>query len=57
MVHDITSDEGWFHAEVEPGGTHTWQPTQPGTYQYYCSLDRNIEGVIVVSPSGPVAPD
>lgn len=54
--HDITSDEGWFSGKVDPGGTFAWQPNQPGTYRYYCDIHKNIQGVIIASPGGPVAP-
>jgi nitrite reductase (NO-forming)/hydroxylamine reductase len=57
VAHTVTSNEGWFNADVEPGGTFTWQPDQPGVYQYHCEHHNNIEGVIVVSAGGAVAPD
>jgi nitrite reductase (NO-forming)/hydroxylamine reductase len=56
-THTVTSDDGWFHGEVEPGGAFTWQPEEPGIYQYHCDHHGNIEGVIVVSPGGAVAPE
>jgi nitrite reductase (NO-forming)/hydroxylamine reductase len=55
VVHTLTSEEGWFDAEVEPGGTFTWQPDQPGIYQYHCRFHDNIEGVLAVSAGGAVA--
>jgi nitrite reductase (NO-forming)/hydroxylamine reductase len=56
IAHTVTSDEGWFHADVEPGGTFTWQPTKAGIFQYHCEHHENIEGAIVVSEGGAVAP-
>lgn len=56
VIHTVTSNEGWFHAEVKPGETFNWQPTQPGIYQYHCEIHNNIEGVIVVPEGGAVAP-
>ncbi len=57
VTHDVISDEGWFEAEVEPAGTFAWQATESGIYQYHCGRHNNIQGVIVVSPGGAVAPE
>jgi plastocyanin len=47
VTYMVTSNDGWFHGEVEPGGTFSWQPTKPGVYRYHCESHDNIEGVIV----------
>jgi plastocyanin/DNA-binding beta-propeller fold protein YncE len=57
VVHTVTSDDGWFDAHVEPGESFTWQADEPGVYQYHCDNHANVEGVIVVSAAGAVAPE
>lgn len=57
VPHTVSSNDGWFHAEVEAGGSYSWQPEAPGVYQYHCELHGNIEGVIVVTAGGAVAPE
>ncbi len=57
VVHNLTSNEGWFETNVEPGDSFTWQPDQPGIYQYHCNIHNNIQGVIVVLEGGAVAAD
>lgn len=53
--HTITSDNGWFRADVPAGGTYSFTFDQPGTFTYHCEHHKNIEGVIVVVPSAAVA--
>jgi nitrite reductase (NO-forming)/hydroxylamine reductase len=57
VPHDIISDDGWFEATVEPGESFQWQPTEPGIYQYHCGRHETVQGVIVVSAGGAVAPE
>lgn len=57
VLHNITSNEGWFQSDVERGGTFTWQPNTPGTYQYHCNIHQNIQGTIVVLEGGAIAAD
>ena len=56
VTHTVTSNQGWFNQQVEPGGTFSWQPTRTGIYRYHCEIHDNIQGTIVVSPGGAVAP-
>jgi plastocyanin len=39
MFHSVTSDEGWFDADVQPGEAFSWQPTEPGIYPYHTIAD------------------
>lgn len=55
VTHNLKSDEGWFEADVEPGGTFTWQPDQPGVYPYHCEHHEKTQGVIIVLSGGAVA--
>jgi nitrite reductase (NO-forming)/hydroxylamine reductase len=57
VVHTVTSDEGWFDAEVDPGASFSWQPAEPGVFQYHCRFHDNIQGALVVSSGGAVAPE
>lgn len=57
VVHNLWSNEGGFDAEVEPGETFTWQPTRDGIYRYHCRRHDSVQGVIIVSPGGAVAPN
>lgn len=57
VVHNLTSDEGWFDADVEPGETFTWKVDSAGVYKYQCSLHDNIQGTIVALEGGAVAAD
>ena len=54
-VHTITSDDGWFNGEVQPGETFEWQFTEPGTYPYHDEMDDSIQGRIIVVSSAAVA--
>ena len=53
--HTVTSDDGWFDAEVPPGESFTWQFDEPGIYPYHCEIHDNIQGRIIVVPSAAVA--
>ena len=55
MTHNLTSVDGWFEGDVEPGGTFTWQAEEPGIYPYHCSIHDHTQGVIIVVPGGAVA--
>jgi nitrite reductase (NO-forming)/hydroxylamine reductase len=57
MTHNLTSPDGWFEGDVEPGGTFTWQAEEPGIYPYHCSIHEHTQGVIIVVPGGAVAAD
>lgn len=54
-THNLTSAEGWFEANVEPGGSFTWQPEEPGVYPYNCTIHDEVQGAIVVLEGGAVA--
>ena len=56
VLHNITSRDGWFNADVQPGESFAWQPETPGIYRYFCRLHENIQGTIVVGPGGAIAP-
>jgi nitrite reductase (NO-forming)/hydroxylamine reductase len=57
VAHTVHSHEGWFESgTLEPGDTFVWQPDQPGTFRYNCTLHPGMEGVIIVLPGGAVAP-
>jgi nitrite reductase (NO-forming)/hydroxylamine reductase len=57
VAHTVHSHEGWFESgTLEPGDTFVWQPDQPGTFRYNCTLHAGMEGVIIVLPGGAVAP-
>lgn len=56
VLHNITSRDGWFNADVLPGESFTWQAETPGIYRYFCRVHENIQGTIVVGPGGAVAP-
>ncbi len=55
VPHTVTSDDGWFNAEVAPGESFTWQFDEPGIYAYHCEIHDNIAGRIVVLASAAVA--
>ncbi|MGD2057943.1 MAG: cytochrome D1 domain-containing protein [Anaerolineales bacterium] len=55
VVHNITSETGWFQADVEPGGTFTWQPSEPGVFTYHCETHDEVQGAVVVVQGGAVA--
>ncbi len=56
-AHTVTSKDGWFDSgNIEPGDSFVWQPDQPGTFQYRCSIHPDMEAVIIVLPGGAVAP-
>ncbi|MBN2304815.1 MAG: c-type cytochrome [Anaerolineae bacterium] len=56
-AHTVHSDAGWFESgSLEPGDTFVWQPDQPGTFTYNCTIHPGMEGVIIVLPGGAVAP-
>ncbi len=55
MVHNLTSEEGWFEANVEPGGSFSWQPEEPGVYPYHCTIHDEVQGAVVVVEGGAVA--
>ncbi len=57
VVHNLTSDDGWFTDNVAPGEEFTWQAEAPGTYQYHCQLQDKQHGTIVVVPGGAIASD
>lgn len=57
VTHNLKSNEGWFEANVEPGGDFTWQPDEAGIYSYQCEIHEQTQGVIVVLPGGAVAAD
>lgn len=54
-AHTITSDDGWFHQDIPPGETFSWQFDQPGIYPYHDETDDRIQGRIIVLPSAAVA--
>jgi plastocyanin/DNA-binding beta-propeller fold protein YncE len=56
VLHNITSRDGWFNADVQPGDSFSWQPESPGVYRYFCRVHESIQGTIVVVPGGAVAP-
>lgn len=57
VVHNLTSEEGWFEADVEPGGSFTWKAEEPGIYKYQCSLHDTVSGRIIVTRGAAVAQD
>lgn len=57
VPHTVHSQEGWFDSpELQPGDTFVWQPDQPGTFQYNCTIHPSMQGVVIVLPGGAVAP-
>lgn len=56
VTHTVTSNQGWFNQQVEPGDSFSWQPTRAGIYRYHCEIHDNIQGTIIVSLGGAVAP-
>ena len=56
VLHNITSRDGWFDADVKPGESFAWQPETPGIYRYFCRMHDSIQGTIVVGPGGAIAP-
>ena len=55
--HAVTSDGGWFGAQLAPGESYSWQPTRPGVFQYHDELHDKALGVIVVSEGGAITPE
>ncbi len=50
-THTVTSTTGVFDSGYRGSGdTFKFTFTQPGTYQYYCTLHTNMKGTIVVTP-------
>jgi plastocyanin len=49
--HDVTAVDGSFYSgPIADGATYRLTLTQPGTYQYFCTLHPEMLGVIVVRP-------
>jgi plastocyanin len=49
-AHTVTSTSGVFDSGiVESGATFSYTFTQPGTYQYYCTIHPWMKGTIVVT--------
>ncbi|MDA4128939.1 MAG: cupredoxin family copper-binding protein [Thaumarchaeota archaeon] len=50
-VHTVTSTTGAFDSgNMNSGDTYKHTFTQPGTYQYICTIHPNMKGTIVVTP-------
>ena len=56
VAHTLTSNDGWFDAEVAPGSSYTWEPNQAGVFRDYCRIHGNVQGTIVVAEGGASAP-
>ncbi len=48
MLHTVTSDDGLFDANVQPGASFTYTFDTAGTYTYVCTLHPGMNGTIVV---------
>ncbi|MGD8850327.1 MAG: cytochrome D1 domain-containing protein [Anaerolineales bacterium] len=55
VVHNITSEKGWFQADVGPGDSFSWQPSEPGVFTYHCETHDQVQGAVVVMEGGAVA--
>jgi plastocyanin len=49
--HTVTSSDGLFNEYLEPGGQFEYVFTQPGTYDYVCTLHPGMTGTITI-PNG-----
>jgi plastocyanin len=58
VPHTVTagtrnSPSGLFDSgNVDPGGTFSFTFTDPGTYDYFCSIHPNMDGTITVTAAG-----
>jgi plastocyanin len=49
-THTVTSDNGTFNSgDVNPGGSYSFTFTNPGTYQYHCSIHPNMTASVIVT--------
>jgi plastocyanin len=48
MLHTVTSDDGLFDANVQPGASFAYTFDTAGTYAYVCTLHPGMAGTIVV---------
>ncbi len=49
VAHTTTSnDKAWDSGGLQPGATFTTTLTQPGTYEYHCTIHPFIHGTVVV---------
>jgi plastocyanin len=48
MLHTVTSDDGLFDANVQPGSSFTYTFDTAGTYAYVCTIHPGMTGTIVV---------
>lgn len=46
--HTVTADNGKFDQSVTPGQTITITISDPGTYDYHCSIHLEMKGKIIV---------
>lgn len=48
VTHTVTADDGKFSQEVNTGKTTTITISDPGIYNYYCSIHPPMKGTIIV---------
>lgn len=46
--HTVTADNGKFDQSVSSGKTTAVTITEPGTYNYHCSIHSSMKGTIIV---------
>jgi plastocyanin len=49
QTHTITADDASFDSgNIDPGGTFSFSPTNPGTYAYHCTPHPWMKGTLTV---------
>lgn len=48
ILHTVTSDNGLFDANVQPGASFSYTFETAGTYTYECTLHAGMTGTILV---------
>jgi plastocyanin len=48
ILHTVTSNDGLFNENVQPGATFSYTFTAAGTYNYVCTLHPGMNGTIIV---------
>lgn len=48
MLHTVTSNDGLFNENVQPGASFSYTFATAGTYGYVCTLHPGMNGTIIV---------
>ena len=51
-VHSVTSDDGMFGKDLNPGDTFSWTFDTAGTFSYHCRFHTFMTGTITVTGEG-----